>query len=86
LICLPFTVMVSSASRVERRDFWNAVPCLVGVCGDCNGDLVVTILDALLAAQHAAALMILTGRQFSACNVIGALQPTRLPPCQSSTR
>ena len=38
-------------------------------------DLVVTILDALVAAQHAAGLITLTGIDFTNCNVFGLLEP-----------
>lgn len=45
------------------------------LCGDCNGDGVVSILDALIAAQHAAGLYTITGDDFTRCNVTGLLEP-----------
>ena len=36
---------------------------------------MVTILDALVAAQNAASLVALSGAAFSNCNVIGLLEP-----------
>jgi len=39
------------------------------VCGDCDGDGSVDVVDALLGAQHAAALLTLTGTDFEACDV-----------------
>lgn len=41
------------------------------LCGDCNDDAFVNILDALTAAQHAVAIVNLTGATFAACNVEG---------------
>ena len=49
--------------------------CPVVVCGDCNANGSVTIVDALLAAQHGASLITLTGSDFSGCNVTWALEP-----------
>jgi hypothetical protein len=49
--------------------------CGLSLCGDCNGDGVVSILDALLAAQSGASILVLTGVQFSNCNVQGILEP-----------
>ena len=37
--------------------------------------MTVSILDALVAAQHSAGLIVLTGVDFSNCNVFGALEP-----------
>jgi hypothetical protein len=59
----------------DVTDSWDVVPCAASLCGDCNGDMTLSILDALLAAQHAAAIVTLTGTQFSNCNVIGLLEP-----------
>jgi hypothetical protein len=59
----------------DVTDAWDVVPCTAPTCGDCSGDLVVTIVDALIAAQHSAALITLTGIDFSNCNVIGVLEP-----------
>ena len=39
------------------------------VCGDCNSDGVANIVDALLGAQHAAALVTLVGQDFDGCDV-----------------
>ena len=39
------------------------------VCADCDGTMTVTILDALVAAQHSAGLIVLTGTQFVSCDV-----------------
>jgi hypothetical protein len=49
--------------------------CFPDLCGDCDGDGVVTVLDALVGAQHAVGLVTLTGIRFSACNVTGAVEP-----------
>jgi hypothetical protein len=43
--------------------------CGVTLCGDCNGDGAITILDSLAAARHAVALVVLTGVQFASCDV-----------------
>ena len=48
---------------------WDVVTCLAPLCGDCNGDGNVNILDALAAAQHTVATITLTGRGYDACNV-----------------
>jgi len=53
----------------------NSPTCAPTTCGDCNGDGLVTILDALVAAQHAAGLTMLTGLDFTNCNVIGLVEP-----------
>lgn len=52
-----------------------ASPAATQVCGDCNGDGVVNILDALTGAQHSAAIVQLTGVDFTNCNVTGLLEP-----------
>jgi hypothetical protein len=62
----------------DTTDSWTVVDCLATVCGDCNGDLTVTILDALTAAQHSAAIIQLSGVEFTNCNVIGVLEPDPL--------
>jgi hypothetical protein len=49
--------------------------CPLVLCGDCNEDGAVTILDALVAAQHAAGVTSLTGSGFSNCNVLGTTEP-----------
>jgi len=59
----------------DVTDTWDVIVCAVPVCGDCNGDGVTSILDALQAAQHAAGLITLTGLAFSSCNVIGVSEP-----------
>ena len=59
----------------DTPDMWDVLACLAPFCGDCNLDMMVSILDALVAAQHAAGLIILTGTQFSNCNVLGTLEP-----------
>ena len=43
--------------------------CGVTLCGDCNGDGIVSILDALMGARHAVTLVVLTGIQFASCDV-----------------
>jgi hypothetical protein len=40
-------------------------------CGDCNGDTIVSILDALAAAQHAVGVTSIVGSRYTACNVAG---------------
>ena len=45
--------------------------CQVIVCGDCNGDGTLSILDALIAAQHGVGALILVGQAFDSCNVDG---------------
>ena len=40
-------------------------------CGDCNGDMFVTILDVLAVAQHAAGLSTLSPAAYAVCNVNG---------------
>lgn len=58
----------------NTTDSWDVVRwCVAPVCGDCSGDNVVDILDALLAAQHAALLVTLTGPQLDACDVDSSL-------------
>ena len=59
----------------DTPDTWTVVDCLTTICGDCNGDMMVTILDALTAAQHSAAITLLFGVDFTNCNVVGALEP-----------
>jgi len=51
------------------------VRCPLTACGDCDSDGFTTILDALLAAQHGALIIALTGVEFSNCNVTGAVEP-----------
>lgn len=62
-------------SDADTTDTWDVTACLAPDCGDCNGDMTLSILDALVAAQHSAALITLTGIDFSNCNVLGALEP-----------
>ena len=40
-------------------------------CGDCDGDGVVTVLDALAAMGHEAGLLPVLGMNFVRCNVDG---------------
>ena len=49
--------------------------CPLTLCGDCNTDGVVDVLDALLAAQAEVGVALLTPTQFANCNVEGALEP-----------
>jgi hypothetical protein len=51
------------------------VRCPVTSCGDCNGDGIINIVDALFAAQHAVSIIVLTGVDFSNCNVVGLTEP-----------
>jgi hypothetical protein len=51
------------------------VRCPLAFCGDCNQDGGITVLDALLAAQHGVAIVTLTGVAFSNCNVTGVVEP-----------
>jgi hypothetical protein len=64
-----------SDTGADVPDSWDVVTCAATVCGDCNGDGVVSILDALTAAQHSAALIVLVGVDFTNCNVTGAVEP-----------
>jgi hypothetical protein len=52
-------------------------PCFTTLCGDCNLDGFTTILDALSAAQNAAAIITIPPMtpQFSNCNVQGLVEP-----------
>jgi hypothetical protein len=59
----------------DVTDTWEVLGCQAPSCGDCSGDLTVSILDALFAAQHAAGLITLTGTDFSNCNVTGTFEP-----------
>ena len=59
----------------DLTDTWDVLGCIAPMCGDCNGDMTLSILDALVAAQNAAALIVLTGVDFTNCNVIGTLEP-----------
>jgi hypothetical protein len=43
--------------------------CIVTLCGDCTGDGVISILDALAAAQHAVLVIMLMGTEFNNCDV-----------------
>jgi hypothetical protein len=67
------TVLIDQGADVT--DTWDLATCAVSLCGDCNQDGVVSILDALVGAQHAAGLVVLAGMPFTACNVIGLLEP-----------
>jgi hypothetical protein len=51
--------------------------CPTTLCGDCNRDGTVNIIDALLGAQHAASILMppLSGAGFSNCNVTGPVEP-----------
>ena len=44
-------------------------PCDTILCGDCNQDGSINILDALKAAQHSAGVVTLVGAAFDNCNV-----------------
>ena len=61
--------------NADTPDTWDVTACSAPFCGDCNGDSMLTILDALTAAQHSASLLTVTGPQFSNCNVQGLVQP-----------
>jgi hypothetical protein len=57
-------------------DSWEVLwACHATLCGDCNGDGQISIVDALTAAQHSAGLITLTGDDFTNCNVLGLLEP-----------
>jgi hypothetical protein len=71
----PISLSTDQDTGADVTDQWDVLVCLASSCGDCNGDGMVTILDALVAAQHSAALITLTGVDFSNCNVVGALEP-----------
>jgi len=71
----PVTLQPHGDPEADLTDAWDVVTCLSSVCGDCTGDGVVSILDALTAAQHSASLITLTGAEFSNCNVTGLLEP-----------
>ena len=72
------SAMLVFDAHADQTDTWNLAPCAVPVCGDCTGDGVVSILDALAAAQHSAGLSVLVGPRFTACNVFGALGAVHL--------
>jgi len=59
----------------DTTDSWLVVTCAPTLCGDCNIDGVVNILDALMGAQNAALIIALAGQEFTNCNVIGDLEP-----------
>ena len=65
--------------RIVRDSATDSMPqylgCGVTLCGDCTQNGVVDVLDALVAAQHSAGLLTLTGVGFSNCNVLGPLEP-----------
>ena len=46
----------------------------MALCGDCDGDGSVTILDALAAAHHGAGIITLVGQQFTDCDVNSTAQ------------
>jgi hypothetical protein len=48
-----------------------ALPAPAQLCGDCNLDLQVTVVDALTAARYSVGLISLTGPQLFSCNVDG---------------
>lgn len=48
-------------------------------CGDCNGDMMVNIVDAFTAAQHAVEITTLTAGDFQTCNVAGDPGPPAAP-------
>jgi len=60
---ISFTVSTPGASNSGGD------PCDTTICGDCNEDGFVNILDALRGAQHAAGVLVLTGAAFDNCNV-----------------
>jgi hypothetical protein len=62
-------------TAADVTDTWDVVACLAPLCGDCNLDGQLSILDALVGAQHAAGLVTLTAPAYSSCNVIGLLEP-----------
>jgi len=45
----------------------------IGLCGDCNGDSTVDVLDSLVAARAAAGIMVPPEPRWAACNVAGTL-------------
>lgn len=61
--------------EADTPDTWDVLACVAPACGDCDGDTFVTVLDALVAAQHSAAVTLLTGVAFTNCNVTGDLEP-----------
>lgn len=68
------TVSGSAASASYETEIGPLCPelsggCGVVLCGDCNGDGAVTILDALAAAQSAVGTRTLTPMQFASCDV-----------------
>jgi hypothetical protein len=69
------TARALSDPGADSDDTWDVVDCISTTCGDCNGDGVISILDALAAAQHGVGSIVLAPAAFSNCNVTGLLEP-----------
>jgi hypothetical protein len=74
---IDFQITIDDGSAVDTcaTTFTVDNSCPLTLCGDCNQDGQVTILDALGAAQSSAGIITLGPVQFSNCNVTGLLEP-----------
>ena len=61
--------LLSASFSVRLTATCGDVRCSVLLCGDCDGNSILNVLDALLGAQHAVAIVTLTGVAFESCNV-----------------
>jgi hypothetical protein len=66
------TGRVQSDMGADVTDSWDVQACAASFCGDCNLDMSLSILDALLAAQISAAIVPIGGlplQQVEQCDV-----------------
>lgn len=72
------TMQLAADADADMPHVWVVEACAYSVCGDCDGNARVDILDALLVAQFSAGLLALPtpgSRQFNECNVLGIVFP-----------